>query len=399
MDSVIVLGSTGSIGTQTLELIADRPDQYRVAALAASGSRPAELAHQILQHRPATVALSHPSAIQDVQLALYAAVKDQGWNAGEVKLPRIIGGPDAVAEVAAYECDTVVNAITGSAGLVPTLTTLAAGTRLALANKESLVIGGRLVTDAAAPGQLVAVDSEHSAIAQCLRAGRAEEVRRVVVTASGGPFRGWDAERLLTVTPQQAMKHPTWAMGRVITINSATLVNKALEVLEAALLYGLDLEQVDTVAHPQSIVHSMVEFHDGSTMAQCSPPDMKLPIGLALGWPDRMADAAQPLDWTRATSWTFEPIDHDVFPAIRLIREAYAAGGTAPGVYNAANEVAVDAFCDGKLTFPGIVETIQRVLEVHVDSPDHIASPDLEQVLAADGAARVLAADLIGERR
>ena len=365
MREVIILGSTGSIGTQALEVIGDRPEQFRVTGLAAGGSNIPLLAQQILDHQPKVVAVGQAQAVQDLQLALYAEAKQRGWATGDTTLPKILAGPDAATRLAAEGADVVLNGITGSAGLGATLATLEAGTTLALANKESLVIGGRLVTDKAADGQLVAVDSEHSAIAQCLRAGRRDEVRRVIVTASGGPFRGWTREQMRTVTPEQAMQHPTWNMGRVITINSATLVNKALEVLEAALLYDVDLADIEPVAHPQSIVHSMVEFVDGSTMAQCSPPDMKLPIALGLTWPDRVAHAAYPIDWRQAASWTFEPIDHEAFPAIELIKRAGRLGGTAPAVFNAANEACVDAFCAGRIGFLDIVDTIARVLDEH----------------------------------
>lgn len=366
MRDVVILGSTGSIGTQALEVIAERPDQFRVVGLAARGDNIDVLARQILDVRPAAVALARATAVQDLQLALYAGAKRRGWATGETTLPTILAGPDAARELAAYDCDVVLNGITGAAGLGATLEALANGTTLALANKESLVVGGRLVTDAAADGQIVAVDSEHSAIAQCLRAGRRAEVRRVIVTASGGPFRGWTREQMRDVSPDQAMKHPTWSMGRVITINSATLVNKALEVLEAALLYDIDLDLIEPVVHPQSIVHSMVEFHDGSTIAQCSPPDMKLPIALGLSWPDRIADASAPCDWTRPARWTFEPIDHAAFPAIAYAKRAGRAGGTAPAVFNAANEACVDAFCTGRIGFLDIVDTVGAVLDEHL---------------------------------
>jgi 1-deoxy-D-xylulose-5-phosphate reductoisomerase len=392
---VVILGSTGSIGTQALEVIAERRDDFRVIGLAAGGGNIDLLARQVLDTRPAAVAVARATAVQDLQLALYAAVKERGWNAGEAALPTILAGPDAATELAAYDCDVVLNGITGSAGLGATLATLAKGTTLALANKESLVIGGRLVTDAAAEGQIVAVDSEHSAIAQCLRAGRRDEVRRVVITASGGPFRGWTRERMANVTPEQAMRHPTWNMGRVITINSATLVNKALEVLEAALLYDLHLDEIEPVVHPQSIVHSMVEFVDGSTMAQCSPPDMRLPIALGLTWPDRLTDAAPACDWTRASEWTFEPLDHTAFPAITVAKRAGRAGGTAPAVFNAANEACVDAFCNGRIGFLDIVDTISAVVEEHL-APDEISPTDVGSTFVGPDAvtvADVLAAD------
>ena len=237
----------------------------------------------------------------------------------------------------------MLNGITGSAGLEPTLATLAHGTILALANKESLVIGGPLVLAAAAEGQIVAVDSEHSAIAQCLRGGTADEVDRLILTASGGPFRGRTRAQMAEVTPGEALAHPTWEMGRVITTNSATLINKGLELLEAHLLYGVGIDRIDVVVHPQSMVHSMVQFRDGSTLAQCSPPDMKLPIALGLSWPERLAGVARACDWTTAGSWTFEPLDEEAFPAVELARASGRLGGTAPAVLNAANEACVDA--------------------------------------------------------
>ncbi len=363
---VVVLGSTGSIGTQALEVMAGRPDEFRVTALAAGGSRPKLLAEQVLAFGPRLVGLTQASAAQDLQLALYAEVSRRGWSEGKLKLPKIVAGPDAATEVAGTPCDVVLNGITGSAGLRPTLVVLAAGTTLALANKESLVIGGSLVTGAAKPGQLVAVDSEHSALAQCLRAGRADEVDRLIVTASGGPFRGLTREQMRDVTPEQALAHPTWNMGRVITTNSATLVNKALEVLEAHLLYGVELDRIDVVVHPQSIVHSMVQYVDGSTLAQCSPPDMKLPIALALTWPDRLPGAARPCDWSTATSWTFEPLDNESFPAVELGKRAGRAGGTATAVYNAANEECVDAFHEGRIRFTDIVDIVADVLVEHL---------------------------------
>ena len=395
MREVILLGSTGSIGRQTLEVIGDRRDQFRVVALAAGGSDIDLLAAQILEFRPATVALAKASAAQDLQVALYAKAQAAGWARGEFRLPKLLLGPRAATEAAALNADVVVNAITGAAGLEPTLAALHAGTTLALANKESLVIGGRLVTTAARPGQIVAVDSEHSAFAQALRCGRAEEVRRLILTASGGPFRGFSREQLRDVTPEQAMAHPTWDMGRVITINSATLVNKGLELLEASLLYGVDLAGIVVTVHPQSVVHSMVEFHDGSTIAQASPPDMRLPIGLALTWPDRMRDAAAPCDWTRAATWTFEPLDAEVFPAVELARRAGQASGTAPAVYNAANETCVDAFCAGRIGFCDIAAIIARVLDEHL-AAGHVPDPDLslDAVLSADAWARERAEEL-----
>lgn len=382
MRQVVILGSTGSIGTQAIEVIAERRDRFEVVGLAAGGSSVDLLVEQARQLHPAVVAVSDPVAAEQV--------------AAQLPGVEIWAGPDAATRLASQSCDVVLNGITGAAGLEPTLATLQAGITLALANKESLVIGGRLVTDAAAPGQIVAVDSEHSAFAQALRSGRADEVRRLILTASGGPFRGRSREQLRDVTPQQALAHPTWAMGRVVTINSSTLVNKGLELLEAGLLFGVALDDIEVVVHPQSVVHSMVEFHDGSTIAQCSPPDMKLPIALGLSWPDRLADAARPCDWRQQTSWTFEPLDSQVFPAVELARRAGKAGGTAPAVFNAANEVCVDAFCAGDLAFSGIVEVIADVVDAHLATrTDALLS--VATVLAADASARVAAAERIKE--
>lgn len=391
---VVILGSTGSIGTQALDVIATRRDQFQVVGLAAGGSDVALFARQVLDFQPRVVALARATAGQDLQLALYAEAKQRGWNEGAFQLPRILLGPDAATELARMDCDVVLNGITGSAGLLPTLATLQAGTTLALANKESLVIGGRLVTEAAGPGQLVAVDSEHSAFAQCLRAGRADEVRRLILTASGGPFRGRSRDQLADVTVEQALAHPSWDMGRVVTINSSTLVNKGLELLEAWLLYGVDLDGITVVVHPGSIVHSMVEFHDGATIAQVSPPDMRLPIALGLAWPDRVEGASRPNDWTSPVQWVFEPLDDEAFPAVELARRCGRAGGSAPAVFNAANEVCVDAFCDGRIGYLQIVDTVAAVVEEHLalagGDGGHLTDEQMsvEGVLAADAWAR-----------
>lgn len=389
MRRIVLLGSTGSIGTQTLDVIGSRPDRFDVVALAASGGNIDLLAGQVAQFRPSHVALARPERAADLEREL--AVRG-------VETPCLLTGPGAATELAGLDCDVVLNAITGAAGLEPTLAALGAGRTLALANKESLVIGGRLVTDLAAPGQLVAVDSEHSAFAQALRGGRRQEVARLILTASGGPFRGRGREELADVTPEEAMAHPTWKMGRVITINSSTLVNKGLELIEAALLYGVGLDDIVVTVHPQSVVHSMVEFTDGSTLAQASPPDMRLPIGLALTWPDRLPGAAVPCDWTRPASWTFEPLDDSAFPAVELARRAGKAAGTAPAVYNAANEVLVDAFCDHRIGFLAITDLIARCLEEHLES-GHVPEAELtlEAVLAADTATRERARELVEE--
>jgi len=301
-----------------------------------------------------------------------------------------------VAEAAAWPCDVVLNAVTGFSGLAATLAALRAGRVLALANKESLIAGGPLVAGLAQPGQIVPVDSEHSAIAQCLRGGSAGEVAKLVLTASGGPFLHRSRAELEQVTPEQALAHPTWNMGPVITVNSATLVNKGLEVIEAHLLFGVGFEAIEVVVHRQSVVHSMVEFADGSTIAQASPPDMRIPIALALGWPDRVAGAAPAVDWSAAHTWTFEPLDEQAFPAVRIAREAGSAGGTAPATYNAANEVCVDAFLAGRLAFTGIVDIVAQVVSEHDGRAGDTAQ--LADVLAADGWARDRARELTSKQ-
>ncbi|NKS63753.1 1-deoxy-D-xylulose-5-phosphate reductoisomerase [Rhodococcus hoagii] len=373
---VLLLGSTGSIGTQALEVIAANPDKFEVVGLAAGGGNIDLLARQIADTGVTRVAVADPAA------------------AARLDVPGVLSGPDAVTElVRTTEADVVLNALVGSLGLEPTLAALESGARLALANKESLVAGGPLVTAAAAPGQIVPVDSEHSALAQCLRGGRAEEVDRLILTASGGPFRGWTAAALEDVTPEQAGAHPTWSMGPMNTLNSASLVNKGLELIETHLLFGIGYNRIDVTVHPQSIVHSMVTFTDGSTLAQASPPDMKLPIALALGWPDRVPGAAAPCDFRTASTWTFEPVDSAVFPAIDLARHAGTAGGCMTAVYNAANEIAAEAFLDGTLRFPAIVKTVERVLAA---GGEWAAPPaTVDDVLAADGWARARAREFV----
>jgi 1-deoxy-D-xylulose-5-phosphate reductoisomerase len=386
---VVLLGSTGSIGTQAEDVVTAAPDRFRVVALAAGGADVAALAAQAVRLEVDVVAVARADAAEPLREALAAAAAGagrRGWA------PRVLAGPDAAEQAAAHPCDVVLNGMTGSVGLRPTLAALAAGATLALANKESLVVGGPLVTAAAAPGQLVPVDSEHSALAQALRGGSPEEVRRLVLTASGGPFRGRTAEQLADVTPEQALAHPTWSMGPVVTTNSATLVNKGLEVVEAHLLFDLPLERIDVVVHPQSVVHSMVEFTDGSTLAQASPPDMRLPIALGLGWPHRVPRPGYGLDWSTAQSWTFEPLDEVAFPAVALARAAAAAGGTAPAVYNAANEEAVAAFLAGALPFPAILGTVAAVLGEHAPPGGAL---DVEAVLAAEAWARARARELM----
>jgi 1-deoxy-D-xylulose-5-phosphate reductoisomerase len=380
--SVLVLGSTGSVGTQALELIGDNPERFSVAGLAAGGGDLELVARQVREFGVRRVAIADRDAAEDLRRSVAGGVE-------------ISSGPGAAAELAATSgADVVLNAITGSVGLGPTLAALEAGVTLALANKESLVAGGPLVTGAAKPGQLVPVDSEHSALAQCLRGGRAVEVDRLVLTASGGPFRGRTRDELAGVTVEQALAHPTWAMGPMVTINSATLVNKGLEIIEAHLLFGIPYERIDVAVHPQSIVHSMVTFTDGSTLAQASPPDMKLPIGLALAWPDRLPFAAPPCRWDAPQSWTFEPLDDVTFPGVGLARRAGTAGGCVPAVLNAANEEVVGAFVAGALPFLGIGDVLDRVLDA---ADGWSADPaTVADVQAAEDWARARARELAG---
>ncbi|ANA99143.1 1-deoxy-D-xylulose 5-phosphate reductoisomerase [Mycolicibacterium phlei] len=342
---MLLLGSTGSIGTQALEVIAANPERFEVVGLAAGGGNIDLLRQQIDDTGVTNVAVADKHAAERLDLP-------------------VLSGPGAVTElVENTEADVVLNALVGALGLRPTLAALKTGARLALANKESLVAGGPLVTKAAAPGQIVPVDSEHSALAQCLRGGTRGEVAQLILTASGGPFRGWSTQQLEDVTPEQAGAHPTWSMGPMNTLNSASLVNKGLELIETHLLFDVPYQQIGVVVHPQSIVHSMVTFTDGSTLAQASPPDMKLPIALALGWPDRVNAAATACDFSTASTWEFEPLDAQVFPAVDLARSAGEAGGCMTAVYNAANETAAAAFLAGRIGFRSIVRTIADVLD------------------------------------
>jgi 1-deoxy-D-xylulose-5-phosphate reductoisomerase len=390
---VVILGSTGSIGTQALDIVRRNPDRFRVVALAAGGGSPALLASQAIEFGVPVVAVADEAAAPSVAEAIKSE-SSRTVAAGSPRPhdPEIFAGEDAVCQLAALPCDVVLNGVTGAAGLRATLAALDAGRTLALANKESLIIGGPLVTSRAKPGQIVPVDSEHSTIAQCLRAGANSEVRRLVLTASGGPFRGWPKERLAGVTPEQALAHPTWRMGPLVTTNSATLVNKGLEVIEAHLLFGFGLDRIDVVVHPQSIVHSMVEFTDGATVVMASPPDMRIPIALGMAWPDRVPEAAPGLDWSTAATWTFEPLDDEAFPAVALAREAARLGGTAPAVYNAANEACVADFLAGRIPFTRIVDTVARV--VSESDTSRAAAATLDDVLAVDAWARVRAREL-----
>lgn len=356
MQRIIILGSTGSIGTQALDVIKANPTRFEVVGLSAGSNR------ELLAEQAAAF------NVDDTAL-------------GAVEAEQLVRDVDA---------DVVLNGITGSVGLGPTLAALKAGRTLALANKESLIVGGDLVKALAAPGQIVPVDSEHSAIAQALRSGTAGEVRRLVLTASGGPFRGRSRADLVNVTPREALAHPTWDMGLVITTNSATLVNKGLEIIEAHLLFDVPYESIDVVVHPQSLIHSMVEFIDGSTIAQASPPNMRLPISLGLDWPNRVAAVGVPIDWTTPHTWTFEPLDDDAFPAVELAKQVGRAGRTYPAVFNASNEQAVLAFHAGRIGYLDIVDTVQRVVEAH----EAEGTLTLESLAEAERAARA-AADAI----
>ncbi len=377
---VVSLGATGSIGTQAADVISRNPERFDVVGLSATGRKLPELIAQVRDLAPQVVGVADDQAAEELR--------------SEFPQLEVIDGESSAAEVAALECDVVLNGISGAAGLEPTLAALDSGSKLALANKESLIIGGPVVTRRAKPDQIIPVDSEHSALAQALRAGKRDEVDRLILTASGGPFRGWDESRLRGISPEQALSHPTWDMGPLVTINSATLVNKGLELIEAHLLFDMPLDRIEVVVHPQSIVHSMVQFYDGSTLAQASPPDMRLPIGLGLAWPDRIADVAPACDWSRPTEWTFEPVDHETFPAIGLATEVARAGGVLPAIFNGADEVAVAAFLDNRIPFTGIVKTVRSVVDLYDNG---LARNELEvaDVLAADRWARSVAQDLI----
>ena len=377
---VAILGSTGSIGRSTLEVIRRHPDRFQVHALAANRSLP-ELVEQVATFGPRRAVVADGAALaegQDLPLA--------EWEGGREALLSVASDPDV---------DVVVNALVGAAGLEPTLTALQSGKRLALANKESLVAGGPLVLDAAerGGGELIPIDSEHSAILQCLAGSDRASLSRVVLTASGGPFRGWNSNALGGVRPSDALRHPTWEMGAKITIDSATLANKALEVIEAHFLYGIGYDAIEVVVHPQSVVHSFVEFVDGSVMAQMGFPTMELPILYALSHPERVGDARlRTFDPVRSSPLSFESVDRDLFPLFELGIEAGRRGGTAAAVFNAANEVAVEAFLDERLAFPSISKVVEETLGEAQTRP----VTDVADVLEADRAARAVAGTAVG---
>lgn len=407
---VVILGSTGSIGTQALSIAAAHPRAFEVVGLTAGGSDLPLLARQVCDFGVKRVAIRDEAVLSSARNALASEYIRRGLP--DTSADVMVAGEAALEAVAGMPADVVVNGVAGAAGLRATIAALDSGSVVALANKESLIIGGPVVLQRAKPGQLIPVDSEHSAIAQALRSGTAGEVRRLILTASGGPFRGRSREELGGVTVAQALDHPTWSMGPLVTINSATMVNKGLEVIEAHLLFDIPLDRIDVVVHPQSIVHSMVEFIDGSTIAQASPPDMRIPIAMGMAWPDRVPDAAPGCDWTQAATWQFFPLDSAAFPAVDVARRAARAGGTAPAIFNAADEVAVAAFLAGELPFTGIVDTVSDVLQRYLDeqvSPDGNASVDgnvseqgeltVDDVLAADAYGRRLAGQVIESGR
>jgi len=391
--SIVILGSTGSIGTQAIDVVMANPELFRVTAISAAGGNLELLARQAVALGVQAVGVARAD-----HHVVAAAIRHTANETGRQGFsPQIVVGDQASSDLAASGADVVLNGITGSIGLRPTLAALTSGSILALANKESLIVGGPLVKAAAAPGQIVPVDSEHSAIAQCLRGGSADEVRKLVVTASGGPFRGWTHAQLESVRPQDALAHPNFSMGRVITTNSATLVNKGLEVIEAHLLFDLPFERIEVVVHPQQMIHSMVEFVDGSTIAQASPPSMLIPIALGMAWPDRVPGAGPSIDWTRSATWEFFPLDQDAFPAVALARRVGAAGACFPAVFNAANEECVQAFLAGSIRFVDIVDTVARVVDDWSDHPENDSLlQDVETVLRAETWARKRANVVLG---
>lgn len=378
MQDLVILGSTGSIGVQALEIVESNPDLFRVVALTAAGNNPSLIIEQAKKFKASVVGVSTNADL--IRSALPGVT--------------VIDGPGASTEIASITCDVVLNAITGSIGLAPTLAALRVGNRVALANKESLVAGGDLVMDLAKENQLLPVDSEHSAIWQALLGNSKKSVSRLVLTASGGPFR--DRTDLTGVTLDEALAHPTWMMGPVVTINSATLMNKGLEIIEAHYLFNMPYKKIEAVIHPQSIVHSMVEYEDGSTIAQASPPNMKGPISYALGYPDRIAGSTPAIDWSKSATWTFAPIDNEKFPAIELARRCGELGGGLPAIFNASNEVAVQAFIHGKIGFTSIIECVEEVVQ-SLGSKSSGAIRDLADVSAIEDDARRIANELIAK--
>lgn len=391
-NTVVILGSTGSIGTQGLDVISRHPERFTVTGLAAGGAHVRLLAQQVVRHHVPQVAVYDEAAVP----ALHEALEEVG-----ARYTQIQAGPQAVNAIAGSGADLVLNGITGSVGLEPSIAALRAGSQLALANKESVVAGGHLLFGAQVrDDQINPVDSEHSAIWQSLRSGTHAEVSRLVVTASGGPFRGWKRADMSDITPEQALNHPTWHMGPVVTINSSTLMNKGLEVIEASRLFDVSPDRIVVTVHPQSIVHSMVEFVDGATVCQASPPDMRLPIALGLSAPDRLGDVAAACDWTHASEWTFEPPDDEAFPAVALARECLRASEKHTAVLNAANEQAVHAFLDHRLPYLGIVDTVKEVVDaMDVELRGNPLFASVEEMGQVEREARRRADDLINSQK
>ena len=373
MRDVVVLGSTGSIGVQALEIVAAHPNKFRLVGLSGGRKNPQLLMEQAKKFNVPIVGSMAP------------APKTSGVQ--------VIDGDNSSIEIAALPCDIVLNGITGSIGLGPTLSALGVGNKVALANKESLVAGGDLVMKFGAD-KIIPVDSEHSAIFQALLAGKVSDVKKLILTASGGPFR--NRADLSDVTVADALNHPTWSMGEVVTINSATLLNKGLEIIEAHYLFGLDYENIEAVIHPQSVVHSLVEYVDGSTIAQASPPNMKGPIAYALSYPVRINKATAAIDWSKSHTWEFSPIDNEKYPAIELAKRCGQVGAGLPAVYNAANEVAVAAFLAGQIKFTAIIDTVESVVQ-SFGSNTTTTIRDISDVSGIEQSARSKATELIKE--
>ena len=375
MRDLVILGSTGSIGVQALEIVAANPGVFNVVAISAYGSNPAAIIEQARTYKVQVIGVV--KGAEEIREALPGVT--------------VIDGPNAASEIAAITCEVVLNGITGSIGLGPTLAALEVGNRLALANKESLVAAGELVMSKASENQLIPVDSEHSAIWQSAMAGKKSEIAKLILTASGGPFR--NRRDLSDVTIAEALAHPTWAMGQVVTINSATLMNKSLEIIEAHYLFDMPYRHIEAVIHPQSIVHSMVEYVDGSTLAQLSPPNMKGPIAYAINWPVRLPGAAKTMDWSKQHTLEFEPIDNERFPVIELARRCGELGGGLPAIFNAANEVAVAAFLAGQISFNSIIESVDLTVQKLGSAVNPIR--DLADVSAIENDARKVAGEII----
>jgi 1-deoxy-D-xylulose-5-phosphate reductoisomerase len=376
--TLVILGSTGSIGVQALEIVDANPALFEVLAITAAGSNPGALIAQAKKYK----------------VKFVGTIKNADVIRNALPGVTVIDGASASTEIASMKCDVVLNAITGSIGLAPTLAAIKAGNQLALANKESLVAGGELVMPLVKENQILPVDSEHSAIWQCLQGNKSSDVSKLVLTASGGPFR--DREDLSDVTLDEALAHPTWAMGPVVTINSATLMNKGLEIIEAHHLFNLPYSQIEAVIHPQSIVHSMVEYKDGSTIAQASPPNMKGPIALAINFPHRTAAATSPIDWSKAATWNFAPIDSKRFPAVDLARHCGSVGGALPAIFNASNEVVVEAFMQGKVKFVEIIPTVEAIVAIYEKNTIPTLR-DLSDVSAIEEDARKATSDYLAK--